>query len=410
MNYTILIHQYADGTISKEDEELLFQAIAVNPALRHELQEHINLHKLAHMDMASISVPPELTAAVFQAVQSPVVKKGAFTWLQSISAFMILILGSLLLFIYLKPKNENYSLDNRANFIAPYKVISKTDVYLPEQFLITHNQTDLYKKSDSYDAESANNITKNHFTNTATIPFTPIRVKRIKKSVAYCEEIHNISQIDEGQGISEFSTNSSIENISIAMLRQEHLALNSMNLHSLMQSVSTPFYTADIPEKPLFSLQLRSIPISMYYPSPELITNNNPDVNNISLGLFYHVDENHSVGAEFGREEFGQQFTRTINGNTLEYRQKPALYCYGAAYRFSAAYGDPGILPYAQFFAGWAQNGPLIRGTTGLRYMPDQKGIGLFAGIEAAQLFYPVQGTYFRSARFSICVGADITF
>lgn len=130
--------------------------------------------------------------------------------------------------------------------------------------------------------------------------------------------------------------------------------------------------------------------------------------NNKSLSIFYALSDRQSVGLEFGQEPFFQRFeARNPAGRRYQYEQTPVLQWAGVAYRFSIS--EIGAFnPFGQVVIGGTRVGYLGKTMVGVNYMPTPS-LRLTAGIEGSLLYYPVQGSLYRSGKLGITYGIGFT-
>lgn len=409
MNYQELIHKYIDGDLSAEEETQFFSEMSSNGNMRTEFQEQMRLHRLAHSDMAATSVPPELTSSVFGSLGVPLpeipVENTAVSSASATGKFPLIpvlytaILTSLLTFgiaYYFLNKGNEQSI----TFTSPSK---KND----KRVFAENNSTDntLLTEIDENKKEKANE----------KVPTIVYRYIQNPETTHINEPIHNNVEKDSVEKESDEVPIYTDEGISISNVYSKNVSntpFDRNNIKPLFAENRTLFDNVLNTESKQFSIVFRSMPFARFTPTIDLAKESAPDINNIGMGLYYDMSDDHALGIEIGREIFAQEFTRSISNQTVIYRQNPSLYWYGISYRFSASdlsIGEGWLTPYLQGFAGWAQNGPIVKLSGGFRFLPENQ-ISLFAGIEASRLYFPVQAVYFFSDKYSITAGASVRF
>jgi len=188
---------------------------------------------------------------------------------------------------------------------------------------------------------------------------------------------------------------------------------NSITLSKIPSSM--PDVVSIVPQEPYYSDSRISLSVRGFSNSSDMKINvpsgSNPWFNNMALGADYHIGKGHSFGFEVGQENFPQEFTRTLWGEDLKYKQNPLLLWYGASYKYSMHnIFIPEILyPYIQVFGGATTVGPIGRVQIGLNYKPDSK-VTLNLGVEALSLWYNVQGTVYDSKKLGLTYGLSINY
>ncbi len=157
-----------------------------------------------------------------------------------------------------------------------------------------------------------------------------------------------------------------------------------------------------------FTVEMRDN-VSLSFPSATVDPATSSWWNNKSLSLLYSLSEHQSVGIELGQEPFFQRFeARNDAGRRYQYEQTPVLQWAGVAYRFSIS--EIGVFnPFGQVVLGGTRVGYLGKTMVGINYTPNPS-LRLTAGIEGSLLYYPVQGSVYRSGKLGFSYGIGFTF
>ncbi len=149
--------------------------------------------------------------------------------------------------------------------------------------------------------------------------------------------------------------------------------------------------------------------VSLSFPSATVEPTTTSWWNNKSLSLLYALSDRQSVGVELGQEAFFQRFeARNAAGRRYQYEQSPVLQWAGVAYRFSIS--EIGAFnPFGQVVLGGTRVGYLGKTMVGVNYTPTPS-LRLTAGIEGSLLYYPVQGSLYRSGKLGFSYGIGFTF
>ncbi len=430
MNYSRLIHDYLDGELPVQKEELLFSEIANNSAIRTDFNMQMKIHLVAKQDLAVISTPVSLTNSVFSQLgfASPSVvpdptfssKVYDFTKKNSIWLLLLLFVSTVSTTGYLiyqnnkleielnnrnqravafinsedsESKNNNSSAisENNSNnllnatydsskFLAENNAIISNKIRKKNAFLV--NQNSLQNgNSSSNNAEFANSF--NNIEGKLLLTFdtnADLNKKQNNSRVKF--------PIDSKYG--NYTTNSS----NIMMPNFADALLNLFNYSPL--------------DNTNYSIRIRNLQNLSNNSEFSSINNNVPFYNDLAIGSWYKIDNYHSIGVEFGMEKFAQQFK--LN-NGLEYLQNPEFLWAGISYRFAMKeLFVPYILyPYSEVFAGATSVGPLFRVQTGLNYLITNS-IGINIGVEYNALYYNVEGTIYNSNKLGVTSGINFNF
>jgi hypothetical protein len=128
----------------------------------------------------------------------------------------------------------------------------------------------------------------------------------------------------------------------------------------------------------------------------------------IYISLLYRLDKNNSVGIQFGRERFPQEFSKK---DVKEWIQTtPVLTWIGAAYKFSASEYSiyDFIVPFGQIVAAYTPIGPLFRPQIGVQLYLYNFSFTL--GGEYNILIYNVEGNLFTSQKIGFVYGLNYHF
>ncbi len=142
----------------------------------------------------------------------------------------------------------------------------------------------------------------------------------------------------------------------------------------------------------------------------EIIERNNSQniTDQYAIAIYYNLDENQAIGLEFGIERYPQIFDHK---NLGKYYQNPRIFWIGAGYKLSLQ--DLGIektlYPYTQLELCYTTIGPIIRPQVGLVFKPINE-FSIFAGYEAAMLFYNVDGKILNSGKYGLIYGLSFNF
>ena len=154
-------------------------------------------------------------------------------------------------------------------------------------------------------------------------------------------------------------------------------------------------------------------------PSPAVVSQSEPWFHNMNIGALYALSDHHAIGIEGGQEAFPQTFRGIEGGRSVRYEQNPMAYWATAVYQFNGDALLPHVHPFAQAQAGGAFGqavnggmywlGPLARATLGVKLRPFER-IAIVAGLEGTMLLYRFQGSWFDTNKLGLTYGVSYEF
>lgn len=154
-------------------------------------------------------------------------------------------------------------------------------------------------------------------------------------------------------------------------------------------------------------------------PSPAVVSQSEPWFHNMNIGALYALSDHHAIGIEGGQEAFPQTFSGIEGGRSVRYEQNPMAYWATAVYQFNGDALLPHVHPFAQAQAGGAFGqavnggmywlGPLARATLGVKLRPFER-IAIVAGLEGTMLLYRFQGSWFDTNKLGLTYGVSYEF
>lgn len=143
-------------------------------------------------------------------------------------------------------------------------------------------------------------------------------------------------------------------------------------------------------------------------PRAELPSGSSSPFKNSAASVRYAIDPHHSVGIEFGSEEYFQQYLNVVEGSLYRVSQNPLLTWAGIAYRYNVLPDSP-FSPFGQITLGGTRMGGLGRLMLGLTYAPESR-VRFMLGAEGSALLYNHQNLWNASPKVGITYGVSITF
>jgi hypothetical protein len=149
----------------------------------------------------------------------------------------------------------------------------------------------------------------------------------------------------------------------------------------------------------------------MQYAGDEISSGQNFALNNVGFSLLRKLDDNHSIGVEFGWEQFGQSFVTSNENISFTQTQNPMLFFAGATYSFTPVNWivPYEFYPFANLSAAATRHGPLFRAQTGMNWRVTGN-FNLIFGYEYGTLFYNVDDVIYNSNKSGLILGTRIKF
>lgn len=124
--------------------------------------------------------------------------------------------------------------------------------------------------------------------------------------------------------------------------------------------------------------------------------------NNITGILSYSLTKHHAVGMEIGTETFPMYALDQSQDGIWNFTQKPQMMFGGLHYQYTGSSLEEfsALQPVLRGFVGGTNWGPLLKGTVGLQYNPNDM-ITLGLGMEGTALWYTQQSQWFSTQKLS---------
>lgn len=444
MNYPRLIHEYLDGGLASNMEDLLFLELAHNSDLRQEFNSQVKLQFISQNDMNNITPPLASTGAIFSSLgftmpstglpgmQNTAMKGNAASFSQKAatsfrkifpnvmtSVLTVAFTGIVLYFLFdysFTNRLENLSADIKSNIPVSSSIetpSSNTSESVIGELSALREEISSLKKQLLH-----NNRNNNIFAS----------------SIPAKEQNSNPYSSDNNAGFVSHNTSindNSDDNVPVYLALQES-GYNPNNQYfelfmpqydavytfqgepityiPITTEIKIPTGFDEFTDNTNWGLEFRGI-ASSSNPSVKINDASNSMFANSSIGVFYRIAKQHSVGIETGQESFGMSFYTIEDGNQYLYEQNPMLWWYGAFYRYSATnLGYKQILyPFAQVFAGASSIGPIGKLNIGLEYRPIEN-ISLSIGLETKRLWYVIQDNNYSTNKTGVNYGISILY
>ncbi len=400
MLYGKLIHDYLDGTLDSSSEDILFAELSVNQDVRREFQTQTRLNAAVQKDMSRTTTPVEATQGVFASLgfalpqadtdntpvplPIPPAAGDSGNWPKILFTALFSSVLTALFFLWWSPQE------------------AETHLLMAE----------ILKRSQPATHPLTSEITDRNALTMVEIPAAPAR-NAAREPRVIASEVYNSTYNSSHSPATEVGDAPVVQTMPAVYIQP-----TSPMVQNIASQNSSPLYSTSFPSSEsilpneLLGLTVQTNGISQLRSLPDFTDTPTslPVLSNLSASVLYALSEHHALGLAGGREVFHQDFTRENGGQTFAYRQSPSLWWYGVAYRYSLGeVGIKGVNPFAQGFIGWAQNGPIGKISTGIRYTPEER-ISFVLAAEGTLLVYPVGSTYFQTQKLGLTYGMSINF
>lgn len=365
-----MLHAFMDGELGGPQEEALFHKLSADPALRSEMQDHLAIRKAVQHDIEAFTPPASATAAIFTSLGFTIPSNTATAagagssflrglWIGS-AASVLAVATAIILFFQFSTTGD-----------APAEIIERV-VRTPADPVFIEQPAPL---ADLPTAPAR------HASAAVTEAATPFDAEFTVRAVTPRDITLLASAIDE-----------TAPPAPPAQVRTDQVR----------------FYDL-LPAPDGVTLYARNVALRSD-PAPTVVSQSEPWLRNVNLGVLYAIDEHHAIGFEGGREPFSQNFHGIEHGVGVRYEQNPLAYWATAVYQFSGDPLLPHVHPFFQIQAGGAlELGALGRATLGLEFRPFDR-IAVLVGAEGSLLLYRFQTNWFSSNKLGMTYGLSYEF
>jgi len=423
MEYPRLIHEYLDGELNPILEDKLFSEMAINQDVRSEFSKQLKLQNITNLDLNSIDIPSDTTAAVFAGLGFSIPSTGMpnvgvryyWSWLQNNGFRKASIVLILLLSI-----------------AGAFRLTDSPDLAKSNQ---STNKYPLISSIQSGRSESENN-NRVFASNNAAKPLSttnhkyslPKSIKTMatsstkpdKQFIADNLENNSVnSRISESEtSISDDQSNENRNGKMYSAIAYSPYSSRSNNVQlteqkSLINSF-VPLNLVDLPGlqtiDPNFEISWSNS--NKYYGK----TNNLPKDNNSflqgnGLSIAYKFNSEHSVGIDLGEETFYQEFNYHNGEQIATYKQMPDYFWGGLSYKYSPEFIRLGesIQPFTKIILGGAKGGAIGKLQMGIN-IKLTPSISAFATGEYGTMIYNIKTTIYQSNKYQILYGLSLNF
>jgi hypothetical protein len=410
MDFSKLINDFVEGGIDQAGEEQLFASLAADKSLRRELQQQIEIERVALSDVDAYMPHPNTTAAIFQrlnidgaaAIVPTFVSKLLELWIRfrgnALSAVVAASITALIFYL-LQPfgnSDMNSEINYAENPSNSSTIARSTQQEIP-QVSASAVAIDNNDKTSSVGIGSSDG-------NIARRPLTP-KVMNSQANNSHQETDTRLSDnLQEKESQSDLSDAQSREPL-VALLESNVTAIEitgsplAIEDKMMGQPVEMQMkHGVNLLAANKLSIELKG---SEYwsFPVAGVDRSTSPFLENTGFTLLYHATDDLMVGFDMRQEFFYYEYKDDIN----YYKQHTNFMAYGltAKYNFWEFYG---IKAQSGLYLGANEVGVIGRASIGIEYSPSYY-YGFVMGVEGSNILYEHKGEPFDSKKLGFYYG-----
>ncbi|MDQ1266273.1 MAG: hypothetical protein QG635_1425 [Bacteroidota bacterium] len=416
MDYTLLIHDFVDGTLDSRHEEGLFLAMASNDGLRTELKSFIEIEKAAKNDFAAFSPSANSTMNIFNrlGIEGPaaaVIPDGSGAAASALKPGLLGFLGKNAFGIF--TNIATMVLTASVMYFGVMPALNKLN-NSAESGIITRNVPVI--RSDEGGGPTESPVNQSSISGTGNINIKPqkqIIIKYVERTTKAAEPIFENPVLAESPAIADIKDYPTAKpmsfNLSKLAAATPVYKPNTIELPSGAQYAEPLInmknneqygFTLELKGSDYYSLQNETVPRSSY-----------PVFANSGLTIMYNVNNMLAIGLDLRQEFFFQNYHGLVD-DSLKYRyeQNTNYIGYGGTARLNLfSVESLNLGTFAQVVAGGNQVGIIGRAIVGLTFMP-YKNFGFVLGVEGSNLWYYHGGEQFTSSKIGLNYGILFDF
>jgi len=398
--------QFLDGELPIEQEQNLFDEIALNPDLRSEMRDGLAMRSAIAKDVEAFTPTPDQTRAVFAGLGFSPPYAGSSGNNRSYAKYLPLIW----LFLGLSIGSGLASWLSKDSFEKQYAALkNKMQTTIDDLNDKLNNNRPVMSSVEVPNKDETVTNTK----------------EKVRTVIVYRDRIVPMMNFDDDSGAYE-------ENSYDVAANQDNVSENDQQVISAAElqmpialNHSTPFNSPNISLNgtvkgftgmsrfnnvgyPRFWTQIRGIGTISQVPNIS-INSGIAELSNLNVSVGYSFNENFAAGIELGREPFMLRYNGIAKGRRTLYEQQSSMLLGGIVFQgklspFEALYD---VQPVCSMFLGGSEIGPLARFSTGLQY-PITQAITLYGGLEYSLLQFQFQSNSFMTQKLGFTYGMQI--
>ncbi len=398
-----LISLLMDGQLDKEQEQTLYQNISGNPDMQEELQELISIRSSVKNDSEAYNPPAELTDKVFAglgysapfgtAAKTATTAAGIFSaaFFKKALPYVAVVIAGVSLVLFNRFGIDN-SADNESTASTSASLIAGTD-RSADFTAESANSLAADNSENNNDAMISENM-QNSLTETGSQSSSSSENDGLMQNNSennYSIDSDNlISQINykdidnSGPATNEFIPQRDRNNNSFDMLRYS----DNDNFDSYWYAQAIGIFAGSMAQS-------------------NLPTQSGALWSNINFGIFRQLNNDLSLGIQFGMEPYNIYET---DNNDIPYLNSKEVFWVTAAGRYDMNFASLySVTPYVSLAAGGSTVGFMSRGMAGFSYKFQNIPLSINAGYEASMINYSVYKDY-TSTKNGFVAGFSVRF
>lgn len=417
-----------DGELQPGLEKELYEELAQNPELEHELQQQMTMREAVQSDTEVFNPPPHLTEGVFQkagiAVPEAVTFSKAVTsgaaagtnsnLLKKYALPGILTILALVTTVFLLEDNTTQNNEAVNSSKQDIPVISSQEINNREtdnntvNNKINHNHNVTGKTINTENVQNSGVSGKTRSTNSNRQEAVSNHSNRNKQQISKSFEALDVSK----------EQNMPVYNID----NSRHYCIGTFNIYDpvvhnlgifnsgiIARSAEYPGYNViESGFREEFTFVYRGM-LALSSPETDLQFSSGPLFQNQSVGIFLSTSEYLSFGAEVGQEPYGQVFL-TAESDGVHYDQSPMVFWGTINGRYDFTFWTIESLnlhPMLQAGGGFSTLGPILRGTAGMVWQPRNSQFGMVFGIETSLVGYNNNNVMYSTDKYGLTIGIN---
>jgi hypothetical protein len=417
MEYSTLIEEFLDGTLSPELESGLFSALISHEELRTELRESLAIKTAIPKDHRAFIPSVQSTNALFaklniQPAAAPVaVAAGAASastfWAKYHQGIVSSVVTSLVVSTLFLLSGYGTDMQNDNSLSAANMGFKNEDGVknggIDDTKLLKSTAENEFLKTTSEEVFAGNSemnyAEKSFKRNGANGQNTQ------RKNSGTDNEITDNSLQQPAENLLKY-----IQGISVTELQSTRanvsLSTGFLKTPQPIHSFKTDFSSAEnsLP----VSIHIRNIQTLRLMPNRPLTEETPVAFNNMAIMASYHISDEFAIGAEVGRESFPIYKVQAASSE-MEYIPTPAINHMSVNCRYSPQLFAIPLKPFGQLGVGAATIGPMLRVGGGLAYeFSDNVSLGL--GIELNEMFFKYQQQWHSTGKINSFTTVNYTF
>lgn len=431
-----LVHLFLAGETDSVQQAILFESLAGDSELQLEFQQALELRAATEYDREMTHPPAELTQAVFTgagfAGVAPATTKGAAAaasravFFNKFGSLLLAgitgaIMSALLLTIVGDDKNDGTSarqvgrhtahtpeIPTVSNFAGSAKgsaVAIMSESSSPSAFASDDERVVVHSPAGRRNAPLSSDADEHdHGASSDTF------VHRTAQSDQPAQQMQSVTS--DTINDSNVHIDDAVNSIKPAAVRPAALrslgsasGFSGASIQPASAALRLPTALGDGAD---ITLRIRGLAGLKWYPDrPE--NGSAAATDNLAIGALYHVDDNHALGLEMGRETLPLFI---LEGGPLQPRTPiNSIFWLGAAYQYTHEPIDAlgGLQPFARAFIGGTRSGPLNKAIIGMDYeINDRLSVGL--GAEFSALIYQQGDIWFSTEKLGLSYSLQYRF